>query len=78
MADFDEELDVTGYSCPVPIFKTHKALNHMKSGEILHIIASDSHSEQNMATFTELNSFQFELLESKQDGNKYFFLIKKL
>lgn len=78
MADYDEEIDVTGYSCPVPIFKTHKALNHLNNGEILHVIASDPRSIDNMVTFTELNSSQFELLESKQENNLFSFLIKKL
>lgn len=74
--DFDKEIDVTGERCPVPIFRTQKALNHMKSGEILHIIASDPVSMENMTTFTELNP-QYVLMDSKQDGNAYFYLIKK-
>lgn len=77
MADFDEEIDVTGERCPVPIFRTQKALNHMKSGEILHIIASDPVSMENIATFTELNP-QYELMDSKQDGDVFFYLIKKI
>ena len=77
MAEFDKELDVTGYTCPVPIFRTHKALNDMKSGEILRVITSDPRSEQNMVTFTELNT-QFKLVSSEQDKGIYYYLIKKI
>ncbi len=77
MADFDKEIDVTGERCPVPVFKTQKALNQLKSGEILHVITDDPVSKQNMASFTDINT-QYELLESKQDGNAFFYLIKKL
>lgn len=76
MADFDEEIDVTGERCPVPVFKTQKALNQLKSGEILHIITDDPVSMQNMASFIEINP-QYELLESKQEGRSYSYLIKK-
>jgi tRNA 2-thiouridine synthesizing protein A len=76
MADFDEELDVTGERCPVPVFKTQKALNPMKSGEILHVISDDPVSIKNMDSFIDINP-QYELLESKHEGNAYFFLIKK-
>jgi tRNA 2-thiouridine synthesizing protein A len=76
MANFDQEIDVTGERCPVPVFKTQKALNTMKSGEILHIITDDPVSMQNMASFIEINS-QYELLDSKQEGRAFFYLIKK-
>lgn len=76
MADFDEELDVTGERCPVPVFKAQKALNPMKSGEVLHVITDDPESMQNMASFIKINP-QYQLLESRQEGRAFFYLIKK-
>lgn len=76
MADFDVEIDVTGERCPVPVFRTQKALNQLKSGEILHIITDDPVSMKNMESFIEINP-QYELLQSKHEGNAYFYLIKK-
>jgi len=76
MANFDQEIDVTGERCPVPVFKTQKALNQLNSGEILHVITDDPVSMQNMASFIEINP-QYKLLESKQEGTSFFYLIKK-
>lgn len=76
MADFDEEVDVTGERCPVPVFKTQKALLQLKSGGILRVITDDPVSMQNMATFIGMNP-QYELLEAKQEGKAFFYLIKK-
>ena len=76
MANFDQEIDVTGERCPVPVFKTQKALNQLNSGEILHVITDDPVSMQNMASFIEINP-QYKLLESKQEGTSFFYPIKK-
>lgn len=40
----DQELDVSGLQCPMPLAKAAKALNAMQSGEILKIIATDEGS----------------------------------
>nr|MBP9799858.1 sulfurtransferase TusA family protein [Sterolibacterium sp.] len=33
----NRELDARGLNCPLPILRTKKALNEMKSGQILRI-----------------------------------------
>ena len=76
MAKFDQEIDVTGERCPVPVFKTQKALLKMDSGEVLHVVTDDPVSMTNMNTFVEINP-QYELQEAKQEGKGFFFLIKK-
>lgn len=75
MEDFDKELDVSGLRCPIPIFRTRKALDNMNKGEVLHIISDDPGSTSNFPAFVEM-FHTLELLESKQEGNKYHYLIK--
>ncbi|MCB0844261.1 MAG: sulfurtransferase TusA family protein [Bacteroidetes bacterium] len=35
------KLDCRGMSCPMPVFKTSKALKNLKVGETLEVISSD-------------------------------------
>lgn len=40
----DQVLDAKGLNCPLPILKTKLALQRMEDGEILHVMATDSHA----------------------------------
>ena len=40
----DGTLDAKGLDCPLPVLKTKVALSRMKSGEVLHVAATDPHS----------------------------------
>lgn len=75
MADFDNELDASGLNCPLPILRAKKALSSMASGKILHIIATDPGSVKDFDSFAKQTGN--ELLESKEEGGKFHFLIKK-
>jgi tRNA 2-thiouridine synthesizing protein A len=76
MADFDQELDASGLNCPLPILRAKKTLNGMEAGQILHIIATDPGSVKDFEAFSKQTGN--ELLESKEDGGKFLFLIKKV
>jgi tRNA 2-thiouridine synthesizing protein A len=75
MADFDQELDASGLNCPLPILRAKKTLNGMDVGQILHIIATDPGSVKDFDAFAKQTGN--ELLESKEEGGKFHFLIKK-
>jgi len=75
MADFDQELDASGLNCPLPILRAKKTLSGMESGTILHIIATDPGSVKDFEAFAKQTGN--ELLESKEEGGKSLFLIKK-
>ncbi|HEB99576.1 MAG TPA: sulfurtransferase TusA family protein [Thiotrichales bacterium] len=75
MANFDEELDASGLNCPLPILRAKKALSALDSGKVLHIIATDPGSVKDFEAFAKQTGN--ELLESKEEGGKYHFLIKK-
>ena len=74
MADFDEELDASGLNCPLPILRAKKALAGMDAGKVLHIIATDPGSVKDFEAFARQTGN--ELMESKEEGGKYLFLIK--
>jgi tRNA 2-thiouridine synthesizing protein A len=75
MADFDQELDASGLNCPLPILRAKKTLAGMDAGQVLHIIATDPGSVKDFEAFAKQTGN--ELMESKEDGGKFFFLIKK-
>lgn len=75
MADFDQELDASGLNCPLPILRAKKTLNTMASGEVLHIVATDPGSVKDFDAFAKQTGN--ELMESKEEGGKFHFLIKK-
>ena len=75
MADFDNELDASGLNCPLPILRAKKALSGMDAGQVLHIIATDPGSVKDFEAFS--NQTGNELMESKEEGGKFHFLIKK-
>ena len=75
MADFDEELDASGLNCPLPILRAKKALSKLDAGKVLHIIATDPGSVKDFEAFSKQTGN--ELMESKEEGGKFLFLIKK-
>ncbi|MGB5735735.1 MAG: sulfurtransferase TusA family protein [Thiohalocapsa sp.] len=75
MADFDSELDASGLNCPLPILRAKKTLNGLEAGQVLHIIATDPGSVKDFDAFAKQTGN--ELMESKEDGGKFHFLIKK-
>jgi len=75
MADFNQELDASGLNCPLPILRAKKTLNGMEAGEILHVIATDPGSVKDFDAFAKQTGN--ELMESKEEGGKFHFLIKK-
>jgi tRNA 2-thiouridine synthesizing protein A len=75
MANYDDELDASGLNCPLPILRAKKALNALDSGKVLRIIATDPGSVKDFEAFAKQTGNQ--LLESKEAGGKFEFLIKK-
>lgn len=75
MADFDQELDASGLNCPLPILRAKKTLLNMGAGQVLHIIATDPGSVKDFEAFSKQTGNG--LLESKEEGGKFHFLIRK-
>ena len=74
--DIDVELDATGLSCPMPIMKLSKSVKSMEIGQVIKMISSDPGSEEDVPKWVKRS--KNELLESKEDGGSYIFIIKKL
>ena len=75
MANFDQELDASGLNCPLPILRAKKALNGMTAGQVLLIIATDPGSVKDFEAFAKQTGN--DLQESREEGGKFHFLMKK-
>jgi len=70
----DQVLDVKGLNCPLPILRAKKALKDMPMGSTLEIIATDPGAVKDFEAFCRTTGN--ELVESKEDGSTFTFLIK--
>ena len=75
MLEFQHELDASNESCPMPVMKTKKMLKGMSAGEVLHVLATDPVSVQDIAILLE--TLKDELLENEESNGVYHFYIKK-
>ena len=74
MPEADEELDVSGYQCPLPVLKAKRRLESMAPGSILRLIATDPAAVIDVAHFC---SEQGHVLLSSFAGDRtWTFLIR--
>lgn len=72
---YDQELDATGLNCPLPILRAKKSLGGLQAGQILHIVATDPGSVKDFDAFAKQTGNQ--LLDSREEGGKFHFYLKK-
>jgi len=72
----DQELDVRGLDCPLPILKTKKALNTMAVGQTIRVQATDRASVLDFKAFSAQTGH--ELLESSETNGVYTFVLRKV
>lgn len=68
-------IDVKGLNCPLPIIHLKKAMKDAALGDTVQVLATDPGTVKDFATFCR--STGNELVEQKQDGNVFAFLIKR-
>jgi tRNA 2-thiouridine synthesizing protein A len=72
----DQELDVRGLDCPLPILKTKKAMNTMAIGQTIRVRATDRASVLDFKAFSAQTGH--ELLESSEADGVYTFVLRKV
>ena len=68
-------LDCTGLNCPLPILRLSKAVNQLKSGQQLEMIATDPGSVKDVQAWSRQTGNR--LVESRQEQEKYRFIVEK-
>jgi tRNA 2-thiouridine synthesizing protein A len=72
----DREVDARGLNCPLPILRTKKALNDMKSGQVLRILATDPSALRDFQAFAKQTGNEL-LQYVEQDGVLSFLLRRR-
>jgi tRNA 2-thiouridine synthesizing protein A len=72
--NFDKELDTRGLNCPLPILRAKKALNDMKAGQVLKIVATDPGSVRDFQAFSKQTGN--ELLSHSEANKEFVFFLK--
>jgi tRNA 2-thiouridine synthesizing protein A len=73
--NFDKELDARGLNCPLPILRAKKALNELKSGQVLKIVATDPGSLKDFQAFSKQTGN--ELLSHAEANKEFTFFMKR-
>ncbi|MCX8048075.1 MAG: sulfurtransferase TusA family protein [Methylohalobius sp.] len=69
------ELDTSGLNCPLPLLRLKKALSEMKSGEVIHVIATDPASILDFGVFAEQTGNV--ILRHKEDDGVFHYWVRK-
>lgn len=72
----DQTVDARDLACPMPIIKTKKALDGMKVGEVLKMIATDPGSVSDMKAWTGKTGH--ELISHEESDGQYVFYVRKM
>lgn len=73
---FDEEIDVRGLNCPLPLLRTKKMLSRMKPGEVLRVLTTDPAAEIDFTVFSEVTGNRILAFE-KTEKHLIFVMMKK-
>ena len=67
MIHIDQEIDLKGMSCPLPLLKAKQALSKMSSGQVLKVLATDPGSVRDFASFSRISGHRL-LASDEEDG----------
>jgi tRNA 2-thiouridine synthesizing protein A len=71
----DITLNVLGKKCPMPVLMTKKELKKLNTGQVLELIVDDKGALKDVPAL--LHKTGDELIETKEEGEKVTFMIKK-
>ena len=68
-------LDAKGLSCPLPVLKARRAMQDMKPGEILEVLATDPAAPKDFQNFCEVGGHR--MVASSEAAGIYTMRIRK-
>lgn len=68
-------LDTSGLLCPEPVMLLHKKVREVDSGGRIEVIATDPSTTRDIPKFCHF--LGHELVEQREEDNKYYYLIEK-
>lgn len=78
---FDQELDVRGLSCPMPIVRARQAVGNLNAGQVLRVLTTDRGSVRDFQGWAKASK-AIELLaqetEQQLDGEVFVHYVRKV
>lgn len=75
LSEADREVDARGLNCPLPILRTKKALNDMRSGQVLKVVATDPASQRDFQAFSRQTGNA--LIDQSAANGEFIFLLRR-
>lgn len=73
----NQTLDCRGATYPVPILRAKRALDTMRTGEILQVLATDKNTKPDLQVWAEKAHAELLGIQDADDGSFSFFLRKQ-
>lgn len=64
----DETLDCVGLFCPQPLFQTKQAIESIKPGQVLEVLADDPAAEEDIKRFCKRTGHELVSIRRLPDG----------
>ena len=72
----DRILDLIGFYCPIPVYRTREEVDRMKVGQVLEVLADDPAAEEDITRWAK--RFGQEIVSfTKSEGGRLKFVIRK-
>lgn len=73
--EVDVLVDASGLTCPLPLLKAKQALNKLQSGQVVHLVCTDSGSVKDFKVFCDQSGHH--LVDSTNDDTTYAYWLRK-
>ncbi|TFG27591.1 sulfurtransferase TusA family protein [Candidatus Thorarchaeota archaeon] len=73
----DELLDCVGLFCPQPLFQTKQAIESLKGGQVLEILADDPAAEEDLKRFCRRTGHELISVKKLSDGVQRILIRRK-
>ncbi|WXG43779.1 MAG: sulfurtransferase TusA family protein [Promethearchaeati archaeon SRVP18_Atabeyarchaeia-1] len=72
----DKTLDLVGFYCPIPVYRTREETDKMRVGQVLEVLADDPAAEEDITRWAKRTDQEI-ISFTKSDDGKLRFLIRK-
>ncbi|WP_313698354.1 sulfurtransferase TusA family protein [Achromobacter sp.] len=73
---FDQDVDASGLTCPLPILRAKKALATMESGQVVRVITTDRNAIRDFQAFARQTGNKL-VAQQEADGRCVHFLRRR-
>jgi TusA-related sulfurtransferase len=73
----DKTLDLIGFYCPIPVYRTREETDKMKVGQVLEVLADDPAAEEDITRWARRTGQDILSFDKENDGRLRFIIRKK-